>query len=351
MKKSLLALAALTAFAGVASAQSSVTLFGVVDMNVRQVKNGSNDMKSLSTNGLATSRLGFRGTEDLGGGMKAQFWLEGQLDPDTGGTGQNWQRRSTLGLLGSFGEIRLGRDYTPTWNSLSAFDPFGTNGLGSSANLYEDRDGGGVMNSGATTRVRVNNAVSYFLPTMGGLFGQLQVAAGEGVAGNKYFGGMLGYASGPFRVSAAWGKTEINGTTDLVGMNVGATFNVGFATIWGLWIKHEVDGPTPASDIDQTNYLLGLTIPVGAGTIKASYGQAKADGTAYDGKQIAIGYVYDLSKRTALYTTYSQIDNKNGARYTVAPWSAGTNNGSPAFGGSDNSPKSKGFEVGIRHAF
>jgi predicted porin len=80
MKKSLLALAALTAFAGVASAQSSVTLFGIVDLSVNSVKNGSLSQKLLSSNQLNSNRLGFRGVEDLGGGMRAGFWLEGAMN-------------------------------------------------------------------------------------------------------------------------------------------------------------------------------------------------------------------------------------------------------------------------------
>jgi predicted porin len=84
MKKSLLALAALTAFAGVASAQSSVTLFGVVDLNARNVKNGSaGSLKTLSTDGLASTRFGVRGVEDLGGGLRAGFWLEAGFGADT----------------------------------------------------------------------------------------------------------------------------------------------------------------------------------------------------------------------------------------------------------------------------
>ena len=114
MKKSLLALAALTAFTGVASAQSSVTLFGIVDVSMRNVKNGPTSLKSLSTDGMGSSRLGFRGVEDIGGGLRASFWLEGSLAADTGNAnGQNWQRRSTVSLTGGFGEVRLGRDYTP----------------------------------------------------------------------------------------------------------------------------------------------------------------------------------------------------------------------------------------------
>ncbi|RYF75452.1 MAG: porin, partial [Comamonadaceae bacterium] len=150
MKKSLVALAAL-AVAGVASAQSSVTLFGVVDASISHYEATSRysnanpfalnlgSLKQSSTvlanSALNSSRLGFRGTEDLGGGLAAGFWLEAGVNNDEGtgtatGGGLQFNRRSTISLSGPFGEIRLGRDYTPTFNNDSVFAPFGTNGVG-----------------------------------------------------------------------------------------------------------------------------------------------------------------------------------------------------------------------------
>ncbi|RZL93992.1 MAG: porin, partial [Variovorax sp.] len=151
MKKTL---AALTVGA-CASAQSSVTLFGVVDVSVSGYYNKSENIfggsatasrTALTNSGYNTSRIGFRGTEDLGGGLAASFWIEGQINSDDGtGTssatingatvptgGQNWQRRSTVSLSGGFGEVRLGRDFTPTFWNDTVFDPFGSNGVGAS---------------------------------------------------------------------------------------------------------------------------------------------------------------------------------------------------------------------------
>ncbi|MFT3819480.1 MAG: porin [Rubrivivax sp.] len=113
MKKSLLALAALTAFAGAASAQSSVTLFGIVDAGVARISAGGKSVTGMTNSGYNSSRLGFRGVEDLGGGLRAEFWIEGQLFNDSGdgrntGTALDFQRRSTVALAGNFGEIRLG---------------------------------------------------------------------------------------------------------------------------------------------------------------------------------------------------------------------------------------------------
>lgn len=352
MKKSLLALAALTAFAGVASAQSSVTLFGIADLAARNVKNGNaGSLKTLSTNGQASSRLGFRGIEDLGGGMRALFWLEGDLSMDVGGGNKAaanangstadamvWTRRATIGLAGGFGELRMGRDYTPTFGGFSTFDPFGYVGVASAANMR----GGLFTTASSGTSVRANNTVSYFLPAMGGLYGQLQVAAGEGATGNKYMGGRLGYAAGPLNLSGSWGKTAKTVgvmADDQTTMNFGASFNAGFATFQGVYEKNEY------STFNQKLMSLSTIVPMGAGTLKAQY--TTSSGSAnYKAKQLGLGYVYALSKRTSLYTNYGSI--KNTQTGTVGPRFV-SSSGGPA--GMGLGQKSTGYEFGVRHDF
>src|ERR1700712_2596433 len=143
MKKSLLALAVLGSFAGVASAQSNVTLFGVLDLSADYIKNGSTKLKTLDSNQLSSNRIGFRGVEDLGNGLSAGFWLEAGMSNDTGAAGGNagapgttfFNRRSTVSLMGNFGEVRLGRDYTPIFWNYATFDVFGANGLAEGFNL------------------------------------------------------------------------------------------------------------------------------------------------------------------------------------------------------------------------
>jgi predicted porin len=334
MKKSLLALAALSAFAGVASAQSSVTLFGIVDVNVRNVDNKAGDVTSLSTDGINSSRLGFRGVEDLGGGLRAGFWVEGALQPDTGNAGgQTWQRRSTVSLLGGFGEVRLGRDYTPSFWNHTVFDVFGTNGVGSELNIFAK------ASPTATTLVRANNTVGYFLPSLGGFYGQIQGAAGEGTPGNKYAGGRIGYGAGPFNVAVAYGQTYQDGpmVDDEKEWNVGGSFAFSFLTVMGQYSESKY------SSLKNTGWTLGLSAAFGASTIKASYGETEFDNgsTTPKAKQIAIGYQYDLSKRTALYANAAQLDNDAGLARTVA-------GGSPVSG---TGFKSTGYEVGLRHSF
>jgi predicted porin len=378
MKKSLVALAVLGAFAGIASAQSSVTLFGVLDVNARYAKNGDKSVSSLSTDGLNSSRFGFRGVEDLGGGLRAGFWLEAGINPDTGTTNitaagvsttsKLFNRRSTVSLMSGFGELRLGRDYVPAFWNLTNFDPFGTNGVGGFTNIIT----GGALSLGAgTTLARADNSIGYFLPAgLGGVYGQAMVAAGEGAAAptqtvNKHYGGRVGYAAGPFDIAFGYGQTMIPGNAtvsaeeDFKIWTLGGSWDFGMAKVTGQY------GEMEYSTLKNKLYQVGLIVPMGAGEIHASY--SANDGSGYLGNrgartsanvgttanlgsyekdnaaQYAIGYVYNLSKRTAVYATYSQINNDGLQRSLVA--------GNPSVPLTSKDVKSTGYEMGLRHSF
>jgi predicted porin len=349
MKKSLIVLAALTGFAGVASAQSSVTLFGIVDLAARNVKNGGGTVSSLSPSGSATSRLGLRGVEDLGGGMRAGFWLEGDLQADVGqSAGQSWQRRSTVSLSGGFGELRLGRDYTPDFWNHTVFDPFATAGVGNSLNTFT------AINNG-TDLVRANNSIGYFLPNMGGLYGQVMVALGEGrgsvaTPARKHTGFRLGYAAGPVNVAFAMGNNEIGVAGQPVAeydrWNVGASYAFGKSSMMFQYNNGKAKGAGTAQGGQSVkHYLIGGRFAVGNGIVKASYIRSDGSGptaalNARDATQIALGYEQPLSRRTALYTNFARITNKAGAAYSMAGGNANT-------AGSNTT----GYEFGVRHAF
>lgn len=356
MKKSLIALAVL-ATAGVASAQSSVTLFGIVDATLA-VGNGSiADRTQLTNSGYNSSRLGFRGTEDLGGGMSASFWLEAGLNNDNGtggsnntnnqasgavanGGGLNFNRRSTVSLAGGFGEIRLGRDYTPQFWNLTVFDPFGTNGVGSTQTL-------GSIITGQTA-VRASNSIGYFLPgKLGGLYGQVQYYMGENASNatnattavnisddGTGYGLRIGYAAGPLNIALATSKTTFR-LADVNQSNLGAQYDFGMAKLMAHMSKDS------AGNVDATGYLVGALIPVGAGEIRLAYSQHEAEAGAANpsSTKIAVGYVHNLSKRTALYTTFANVKNKGGA--------------AAALNGSVTAPNStsKGYDFGVRHSF
>ena len=359
--KKIVTLAVLAAISGVAAAQSNVTLFGVVDEAARYVKNGDLKLKSLASGGINTSRLGVRGVEDLGGGLNAGFWLETGLNADSGSqsdTTRFWNRRSTVSLLGSFGEIRLGRDFTPTYTGYTDYDVFGDNGIAASSkfdiSLGVARDGQTNVtqytNSGET---RADNQVAYFLPSnIGGVYGRAAVAAGEGTAGKKYYGGRLGWAGAGADVSASYGQFTVSpvaGDDKYKTFDVGASYDFNVAKIFAYYTQSKLATQKIAT------YSVGATAPIGVGLIKAQFTHANQSGTvgagavglpvgtnvdANDADQIAVGYIYNLSKRTAVYGTAAYVKNKGNAAFALASAPAMT-----------AGAKSTGAEVGLRHAF
>ncbi len=363
MKKTLVAMAVLAA-SGAAMAQSSVTLFGVADAAVSYGRGTAGNVTALTSGGNATSRLGFRGVEDLGGGLLAGFWLEAGMNLDTG-TGQanntnnqaagaianqgglTFNRRSTVSLLGNFGEARLGRDYSSTYRSLTEFDPFGDVGVGRSAIASTGWLAGPFGN-------RVSNSVAYFLPTnIGGIYGQAQYYFGENTkdvaatatttaVGKKdgTGGGLrLGYAQGPVNVAFAYASTSYLAAGNINTFNLAGAYDLGAAKLFAIYNRDNDKDPV---SIKGTGYLVGASAPVGLGEFKVAYSSYKrvpSTGLAPRADKLAVGYVYNLSKRTALYTTVAFLKNKNGAAFGL--------NGSL----SNSNDNSTGFDFGIRHSF
>ncbi|MDB6001794.1 MAG: Porin [Rhizobacter sp.] len=337
MKKIAL-LAALAAVSAAASAQSSVTMFGVLDAAVRNVKNGDQSITSVGSGGLATSRFGFRGVEDLGGGLQAGFWLESGVNVDDGtssDTTKLFNRRSTVSLSSGLGEIRLGRDFSPTYNGYTTFEPFGSNGV-ASADKFQNK-----LTTNADFLTRSDNQVSYFTPNgLGGFYGQLAVGAGEGIGGKKHVSGRVGYLDGPINVSVAYGEatvTPIAGEDKYKTLDVGGSYDFGMAKVMGYYTQSKF------GDRKLNVYNIGGAVPVGVGVIRLGYIKADASGAGTDGNdasQIALGYVHNLSKRTALYATAARVNNKGSAAYAV--------NASPVLAAGRDST---GYEIGMRHSF
>ena len=332
-------------------AQSSVTLFGIVDATYAYGSGSVANKSQLTNSGYNSSRLGFRGVEDLGGGMSASFWLEAGVNNDngsggttstnnqgasgvTGGGGLTFNRRSTVSLNGGFGEVRLGRDYTPQFWNLTVFDPFGTNGVGTTQTLNSSL--------GGPTTVRASNSIGYFLPgNLGGFYGQAQYYMGENLsnAANKKDGNGLalraGYANGPINVALAFSDTKFL-AGNIKAVNLGGQYDLGVAKIMAHYNQDDVKGGAEGK-----GFLIGGLVPVGAGEIRLAYSTYKIDTVGADPRsnKIALGYVHNLSKRTALYATYAHVSNKNGAAQSL--------NGSVTAAG-DNS---NGYDFGIRHSF
>ena len=425
MKKTLIALATLAAATG-AMAQSTVTLFGGADLNVRSVTSGTNKFTGMAQDGIYSSRFGVMGTEDLGGGLKAGFHFEGGMNPDVGTSAKfDFQRKSTIGLAGGFGEVRLGRDYTPLFTVAGIADPFGTNGVGSSYNmanaavLVETSISAQTAANAAGTfvtanrgniatvvpsavsaaavpasytladpnAVRANNSVAYYSPAFNGFSAALMYSFGtENTNTQKKAGTMtslkLAYANGPVSVAfanqvtkggdagalatAAAASLQVLGATCATGaVNATATtqqclaaatagtvatedqkwtsnflagsYDLGVAKLSLGYKTDKLSEPTDSATFKSMIY--GVTAPVGAVTLKASYVTRKVDGDKV-GNQFAVGAIYDLSKRTSVYTTYSVLKNEAGGGNTVGSTVA-----------SAGGVKSKGFEAGVKHNF
>ncbi len=280
MKKSLLALAALTAFAGAASAQSSVTLYGRIDLSL--AKNIGSDNKGLQ-NGSG-SRFGVRGVEDLGGGMSVDFNLEHRYNADTGDSSASrfWHGRSVVGLKGGFGRISLGREYTPAFlYAQLAVDPWGWDTVAAFTSA-----GGGIV------KVREDNTVNYQIGG-GGFNFWGQIAEGDGM-NDRPMGFAVNYSAGPMYLAYGY---ENPGNNNDVWHYLNANYNFGaFKILAGFGTGKNTANGT------HRQYQLGATAPMGAGEFRIAFAQLKnttLDVTA--SQKFAVGYHYSMSKRTTLY--------------------------------------------------
>jgi predicted porin len=343
MLRSAMAVAALAATAS-AAAQSSVTVFGLADLSVRRVSNGSASTTSIASGGLAASRFGVRASEDLGGGLAAGAWLEGTVNVDDGTTNARfWNRRSTVSLSGRFGELRLGRELTPGYTAFGEFDVFGTSGLADQGKFYSSA--AAVFGSGLDATglwARADNAVSYYTPAgLGGFYAQLMLAAGEGVAAKKFRGGRIGYAAGPVHVTGAY--SVVQGLAgDYKRGTVSGSWDLKTVKVLGSVTRNEYQAGRRL--ISQVGvhvpvFELGL-VRVGITRVDASGRQGSTSIEGHDATQAALGYVHALSKRTSLYGTWTRITNKGGASFAVA---------TPPAAGAGKS--SSGVELGISHRF
>ena len=352
MKKTLLAMAVLAA-SGAAFAQSSVTLFGVVDATLAFGRGDVANKTQLTNSGLNSSRLGFRGVEDLGGGLNGSFHLEAGVNNDNGSgsatnvnnqalaadapgvragsQGLTFNRRSTVSLGGGFGEVRLGRDYTPQFWNHTVYDAFGTNGVGTSVLANS-------LNKGGPTFVRASNSIGYFLPgNLGGFNGQLQYSFGENASnGTKDGNGAglrFGYGAGPIAANVAYSRTQY-AAGNITTTNFGGSYDFGVVKLMGLYDQDK------NGTVTGKGFNIGLTAPVGAGEIRTAFSTYKTDAAGTPkATQFALGYVHNLSKRTAAYATLARVKNSGGASIALNGASTSANS------------SSTGYDFGIRHSF
>ncbi|MBD8528464.1 MULTISPECIES: porin [unclassified Massilia] len=360
MKKTLIAAAALALAAGAVHAQTTVTIYGIADAGFLRESGGSAGTVNKIGSGMGSySRIGFRGSEDLGGGMTAVFTLENGHRLDTGevdSAGSMFNRQAWVGIKGKAGMVSFGRQYTPWHQALAQVgDPFSTGYAGGSKNVFPD--------FGAN--VRTSNTVMYTSPTIKGFTGDVAYAFGEqsgsSVAGRN-MGASIGYANGPLNlrlaynhknsdVAAAPGVTPSvrgNASNKLLAANydfkvvkayLAVSIDKGFNAAPLGNNNNPYGFRRPTASTDGNEVLLGVVAPIGPGNVIATL-MRKDDRTSFDqdARSWGIGYLYALSKRSTIYTVYGHTVNKNGAGYTVA------NN-------TDAGTGDRAFNLGVRHTF
>lgn len=302
-----------------AQAQSSVQIYGLIDLSAGQFQvAGAPKVKRLDSGNRSTSYLGFRGTEDLGGGLKAGFTLDGFLLADSGGAGRvpgvdpHWARNANLSLSGGFGMLRVGRMGPTMFVSTLQFNSFGDSfGYSPSIRQYYALPHGTplVGDSGWS------NAIAYSMPRMGGLSATVMLAAGEGTATAKgpNKGAHLVYSSGPMAFTAAYQKVEAQGAlgrpisafpgfSSQSAMQLGASYDAKFAKFFVQIGRIETQA---TREVETKNLQLSASIPVGPGAILAAYGTSETTTAGVAGKPeskiLTLGYSHPMSKRTEIY--------------------------------------------------
>src|SRR5450830_1158438 len=347
MKKSLVALALFGAFAATAQAQSSVQIYGTIDAGLGKATGSTTAVTKRDNN-----KLGFKGTEDLGNGLKAIFQLEIRYESDTGTientSGINsrplFQGQSRVGLQGDFGTVRLGRGLTAFQESSTAFEPW--SGMPTPAGFQTDITVAGYtsdpLSPAGNSRNRFSNAVFYNSPVISGFQFNATVAAKEannfgGIgfnaptpanvavrtnpSGNYAVAANAAPASNPYSMSAtytneqfaAMAAYERNGVQAKL-WSVAASFNPIKELKLMASYQHQDDGNFKIINTDTKAWLIGANYDVGPGKIRAGYGQKTPDGTVKS-KQASLGYDYNLSKRTYLYADISNKKTVSSANY------------------------------------
>jgi len=386
MQKKLIALAVAGLVSAPAFAQSNVTIYGIADAYLGFGSHGDNDFQGVGSAGLSGSRIGFKGAEDLGNGLKAVFTIEQGFSIDTGletTDGNAFQRQAFVGLGGSFGTVSLGRQYAPGYHSSAAYDAFGAAAISPAAILVGAPnaskgviDGETLAFSGLSiapnSAARWDNSVAY-TGSFSGLTARAIYSFG-GVETNKYkydpiadevsrsqkpgdddaFGLGLEYANGPLAVGVTYHQIK-NNAADQKEWLVGASYD--FSVVKLLASYQQADNTSFVDDLDADLWQVGVVVPVGAaGNVHLGYGEVEYDfeGESSKAKSIGLAYTHAMSKRTTAYVGYNYTDNDDGLTLGAAP--VGTadinidanNKGTVAI---EDGEKSKMFVVGVRHTF
>ncbi|HJV59436.1 MAG TPA: porin [Albitalea sp.] len=345
---------AAAAQAQVTNNNASVTLYGIVDAYV-QVAHGASSLSRTQSGGLSGSRLGFKGNEDLGGGLRAIFAIESgiNLDDGTNGQGAFWGRQAYVGLTSPYGQVSLGRQYGSLYTLSSDFSEFTNGPIGASTSVIGGFGGyEPVRGATATTATgnggpgRINNSIKYESPSFSGFKGGAVVGLGE-VAGSTTktrLADVYGrYTAGPLDAMVSLVDDRIAATSlNVRTVSAAAAYSFGDVRAMGGIISVN---DRSVANADGEGYWVGADYRDGLNLFKAQYlvnKQKNGDGKT---QAIGAGYQYDLSKRTALYSSLTYFKNE-GSGYADR-WASGL----PAGLTSASDRNITELAGGIRHTF
>jgi len=367
MQKKLIAMAVAGLVAAPVFAQSNVTIYGRVDYGFmsRDGDNGGSpdvDRTNEFASGLqAGSRLGFKGTEDLGNGLKAIFQLEYGTGIDTSAGGLSGIRNAWVGLTGNFGTVIGGHLDGVRYGVFNKYDAFGGGNMGNFTQMTAQVD-------------RASNAIAYISPSFSGLTATLAYSTHIGAtnplglgtqesAGNDGDGrlttAMLTYDNGPISANLDWERIKFNSggagfaaaLDDVTVLTIAGAYDFGVVKVSALWDKLEADLRAGGTASDVRTWFVSAKAPVGqAVVLKATYGRTDekelSDGEA---TKWGIGADYNFSKRTNLYVSYGSIHNDDDTAHQISPAAnASSTPGTVARGGGLGV---RGFDIGIAHKF
>jgi predicted porin len=339
MKKSLVALALMGAFSSAAFAQSSVTIYGTLDAGITKTTNTANT--AVLEGKRDNNKLGFRGVEDLGSGLKALFQLEIRFEPDTGTiegvTRPLFQGQSRVGLQGSFGTVRLGRALTALQETVITYEPW--SGMPNVAGFMTDIAVGGYRTAqpgsgsdplglAGNSGNRFANGLWYNSPVYNNGLATAFVGRGTAAAPQYPIGALA--SAYPYSVSATFSEPGANSprysvyaaaernAMEVKLWSVGAYFRpIPDLKLMANYGKQDLGHITLINDTIKT-WMVGANYNIGPGKALFGYGQKDPDGVL-KWKQLSVGYEYNLSARTYLYIDLSQkkLPLTNAATFTT----------------------------------
>jgi len=345
MKQKFLAIALVSALPLVAQAQSSVTMYGMVDasIGVENVGGNASSRTVVQSGTQSASRLGFRGTEDLGNGLKALFNLEAAVNVDTGATNDRlFDRRAVVGLQGNFGTVTVGREYGPIAAVAGASDILGQGFYGSNLAAF---------GSGKLTR-RLDNSVNYQSNSLNGFTLRAAYGAGERLEtdlnpnqkSNDILGVAVEYANAGLYVGAGYQTKEDLASGDSKEYNFGIGYKFGDFELRGGYMAADPELPGGVENkYEQMN--AGVSYGFGASRVYVNYQQQELELGDAKGRALSLAYTYALSKRTNVYASYAKLRNNDAAAFQLSSPSQPVGVAG-AFGADPQV-----YNIGVRHSF